>query len=98
MRIFTDSSDSIKHRGTSGNSRRDVMLSRLNTDNSTIYGTRYYRRPVDLDGGESSCGSEEKIGTLIACRKRHQYAMLCEAELDSVGSTGRRPGGRRAEI
>jgi hypothetical protein len=44
-----------------------------------------------LDGGE-------KIGTLIACSKRQQYAMLCEAELDSGGSTGRGSGGGRAEV
>ncbi|MGA3202440.1 MAG: hypothetical protein ABSF12_08080 [Bryobacteraceae bacterium] len=33
----------------------------------------------------------EKIGSLIACRKRQWYVMLCEAVLESIGENGWRP-------
>src|SRR5277367_6508498 len=92
MRNFTGSPDSIRHRSTSGNLALDVMLSKPGTDKSTIYrpGTGVGR--TDLDSWKTRVGTEEKIGTLIACSKRQRYGMLCEADLDSGDGAGRRPG------
>ena len=85
MRIFTESPDIIRHRSTSGNSRPSVMLSGRETDKCTM------SRPA-LASSQAllvrlfviATGTEGKIGTLIACRKRQRYVMLCEAELDGA--------------
>src|ERR1700693_457085 len=90
MRVFTGSPDSIRHQGTSGNSWPNVMLLELEADMSTIYGQVSGRGGRNLGEREAN----KKIGTLIACRKRQQYAKLCEADLDSGDCTGRGPGGR----
>jgi hypothetical protein len=57
MRVFTESSDSIKHQHTSGNRIAGVMVSELGTDKSTKYmpgtdfpgGGRYCEKPVPED-------------------------------------------------
>jgi hypothetical protein len=85
MRIFTGSSDSIGHRGTSGNFGVAVMLCEPDTDKSTL-------RSRVPDRGKA----HEKIGSLIACKKRQRYVMLCEAVLESGDRIGWRPDGNRA--
>jgi hypothetical protein len=87
MRIFTGSSDSIRHVliGTSDirKSGPIVMVCELGADKSTMY--RLKKQPGGARKGA------EKIGSLIACRKRQRYVMLCEAVLDSIGENGWRP-------
>jgi hypothetical protein len=61
---------------------------------STIYLPSTEPAPLDLEGWKAGGEAEEKIGTLIACRKRQQYGMLCEADLDSGDRDGRRARSR----
>lgn len=64
MRSFNGSSDSIRHRAASGNSRVGVMFLELGTDEITIYGQVVRARSCL---GRLSVGM---IGSLIACGKR----------------------------
>jgi hypothetical protein len=68
------------------------MLSELEADKSTIYRQVPERGGPDLGDRGARDELAEMIGTLIACRMRQRYVMLCEAELDSGDRTGWRPG------
>lgn len=74
MKIFTGSSDSIGYRATIRKPGSGVMVCELYTDKSTMH-----------RGWKTAPEGRRKIGSLIACRKRQQYAMLCEAVLESDG-------------